>query len=100
MSYFLAFVVLAIGGLMFRKMLHVALFLIVFALAVAVASFVTFWSSVLFLSRVDAVLVGGTGVIEGPACILLWLTVFIMIFSLRPSKIFHVRRRNKNLQSD
>ena len=87
MPLLLLIVVLAIGGLLFHKTRRGMRYLIVLVAAVGVASFATFCASVLVLSKIDGIFVSGSGLIEVPACILLWLAVFAKIYAARPPKL-------------
>ena len=73
MPYLLAFLGLILAGYFFRKALTALIGMIVVVIAIAGACVITFGASVLLLDRIDAILAGGSGWIEAPACLLLWI---------------------------
>lgn len=81
MPYLLAFLGLILAGFLFRKALTALIGMIVVVIAIAGACVITFGASVLLLGRIDAILAGGSGWIEAPACLLLWILTFYSILS-------------------
>ena len=81
MPYLLAFLGLILAGLLFRKALTALIGIMVVVIAIAGACVITFGASVLLLGRIDAILAGGSGWIEAPACLLLWILAFCSILS-------------------
>ena len=81
MPYLLAFLGLILAGFLFRKVLTALIGMIVVVIALTGACVITFAASVLLLGRIDAILAGGSGRIEAPACLLLWILAFCSILS-------------------
>lgn len=81
MPYLLAFLGLILAGYFFRKALTALIGMIVLVIAIAGACVITFGASVLLLGRIDAILAGGSGWIEAPACLFIWIMAFCSILS-------------------
>lgn len=76
MPYILGLLVLIFGGFVFRKALIAFLGVVLILIALLGASFITFWASVLLLGRIDAIIAGGSGWFEIPACVVTWIVTF------------------------
>jgi len=79
--YIFAILGLLIVGLAFRKVLMALVVAVVVLIALAGATIITFGASVLLLGRIDAIITGGSGWIEIPTCIAVWIMVFASILS-------------------
>jgi uncharacterized membrane protein len=81
LPYLLAIAGLILAGFFFRKVLAALIGMVAVVIALAGACFITFGASVLLLGRVDAILAGGSGWIEVPACLFIWIMAFWSILS-------------------
>lgn len=76
MHYILGLMILIVGGFVFRKALIALLGVVLILIALIGVSFITFWASVLLLGRIDAIIAGGSGWFEIPACLVTWIMTF------------------------
>jgi len=81
MPYIYAILCILIGGFVFRNALIALAGVIVVLFAIGSATFISFGASVLLFSRIDAVVAGGSGWIEIPASIVLWIMAFSSILA-------------------
>ncbi len=81
MPYILGLLILIVGGIVFRRAFSALIGVIRSMIAFLGASFITFWGSVLLLSRIDAIIAGGSGWFEIPACLAVWIMTFSAIWA-------------------